>query len=200
MSQRFLNKVQRPLYHSLLLHAHILSTTPENARAFYQLLYLVVLEFSYPAITDLVEFLSQLQDAAQSTAPTAGARSLSGQQCLIIHAIVAGVMYLLAKMSSNQQLQEHVLEVVAKRRDSAPHLLPESLFKRPTRLLSTEEGVDGRGERREEEEEGTVDTDHLFQLRERGIVQAAAEPKKGYGKLNSLSMHNGSLHTSGVEY
>ncbi len=162
MSQRFLNNTQKPIYDSLSSHAHILSTTLDNVRAFYQLLCLLVLEFSHPAIMDVLQLLSQLQDAAQSPGATAGTGSLSRLQRLSLHAVVAGVMYLLAKMTSRRELRDHVLEVVARRHDSAPHLLPDSLFA----ALPTD-GVDG--------EEGGVGPELLFQLRERGIIQGIPE-------------------------
>lgn len=135
---------------------------------------------------DILELLSQLQDAALSPGAT---DSLSGRQRIVVHATIAGAMFLLAKISSNQQLRDHVLEVVARRRDSAPHLLPDSLLATPTPQSSTE-GVDGMAE-----ESRDMSPDHLFQLREKGIIQSVPEPKKGYGMyiscqplLHSLSL------------
>lgn len=45
-----------------------------------------------------------------------------------LHAIVAGILYLISKISSATGLQEHIVKILALRKASAVHLLPDGLF------------------------------------------------------------------------
>ena len=164
VSQRFINKTRGSLYPSLYDHAQVVSTKQQNVQAFYQLLFLIALEFSHPGIMDMVQYLSGLQDLAQTST------KLTAQHRLALHAVIAGVLYLIAKISAHQQLQDHVLEVVAKRQSSAPHLLPEALF-------GGSEGADGPVPA----DLSGIDTELLFHLTEKGIIQQLPEPKHGFG-------------------
>ena len=161
VSQRFLNKTRSTLYSHLFDHAQVLSTNDENLKAFYQLLFLITLEFSHPGITDMVRYLSRLQDLAQTSSS-----ELSTRHCLALHATTAGVLYLVSKMTSNQVLKDHVLEVVERRKNSAPDLLPDSLF--------APEVADGPGTNLT-----ALDPELLFQLKERGLLEPPPDQKKG---------------------
>lgn len=163
VSDRFLKKTRGSLYTHLLENARVLSTRQENVRAFYQLLFLLVLEFAHPGIMDMTHFLSKLQDMAL------GDPALSSQHCVAIHSIVAGILYLLAKMTSNQVLREHVFKVVAKRQENAPSLLPDSLFATET---SDGPAVDPPG----------LDPELLFSLQQEGILDDSHEHRRGPGE------------------
>ena len=168
VSQRFLNKTRSSLYNHLYDHALALSTRDENLKAFYQLLFLLTLEFSHPGITDMVYYLSQLQDLAQEH--SAG---LSARHRIVLHVTAAGILYLIAKMTSNQPLQDHILEVVNRRQNSAPELLPDSFF--------ASEGLDGPETSLE-----NLDSKLLFQLKERGLLEPPPDQKKGEVSLKEL--------------
>ena len=164
MSQRFINKTRSSLYTHLYDHALVLSARQENLTAFYQLLYLLALEFAHPGIMDMVQYLQQLQELA------VGNRDLSYRHRVALHATIAGILYLVAMMTSNQQLQEHILEVVIRRRDSAPSLLPDSFFK-----SVVSDGPDVKVEI----DLNAIEPELLFQLKEKGILQQLPEPKRG---------------------
>lgn len=108
----------------LLKLAQDLSLQLENLEAFYCLLFLLTLEFgSEPGVLDMVLYLNMLQKlAVQSdlTLPVFHRNAL--------HAIVAGILYLISKISSATDLQEHVIKILALRKASAVHLLPDGLF------------------------------------------------------------------------
>lgn len=136
----------------------VLAVQPENVRAFYQLLFLLMLEFSHPGIVDMVQYLCQLQDLAQTT-------KLEPRHRLALHVTVAGILYLIAKMTSNNTLHDHVVEVIGHRQSSAPYLLPDSLFAAETE--PTEPTVED------------INPELLFQMKDRGILQLSPEPKHG---------------------
>ena len=69
-------------------------------------------------------------------------------------------------MTSNQVLKDHVLEVVERRKNSAPDLLPDSLF--------APEVADGPGTNLT-----ALDPELLFQLKERGLLEPPPDQKKG---------------------
>lgn len=118
----------------------------------------------------MVHLLCKIQDSAQDSTV-----QLSTAHRVSLHAITAGLLYLLSHISSVPALGDHVEEIVERRRELAPTLLPDHLF----RGKEKEEG--------EEEEEGAdgaegrdllthVAEDLLFQLRERGLVRQSPEP------------------------
>ena len=163
VSDRFLNKTRGSLYTHLLENARVLSTHQDNLRAYYQLLYLLVLEFAHPGIMDMAHFLSKLQDMALTDS------SLSSRHRIAIHSIIAGVLYLLANMTFNQVLRDHVFEVIAKRQQVSPSLLPDSLF--------STEGSDGP-----EMDLANLDPELLFLLQQEGILDDSNEQRRGPGK------------------
>ena len=137
----------------------------ENLKAFYQLLFLLTLEFSHPGVTDMVNYLSQLQDLAQ-----AHSVDMSTRHRIVLHVTAAGILYLIAKMTSNQALQDHILEVINRRQNSAPELLPDFFF--------AQEVSDGPEANLE-----NLDPKLLFQLKERGLLEPPPEQKKGGQEL-----------------
>ena len=165
VSQRFLNKTRSSLYTHLYDHALALSMRDENLKAFYQLLFLLTLEFSHPGVTDMVCYLSQLQDLAQAYSV-----DMSTRHRIVLHVTAAGILYLIAKMTSNQALQDHILEVINRRQNSAPELLPDSFF--------APEVSDGPETSLE-----NLDPKLLFQLKERGLLEPPPEQKKGGQEL-----------------
>ena len=54
---------------------------------------------------------------------------------------IAGVLYLAARISRNDALKSHVDDVIAKRREKAPSLLPDSFFKSVEDMDGVEVGV-----------------------------------------------------------
>ena len=115
----------------------------------------------------MVHLLSKLQDSAVDSAS-----QLSAIHRVSLHAITAGILHLLSQISTVSALTEHVLEVVERRRETAPLLLlllPDQLF-----AAEREEGADGA------EGRGDIPThvgeDLLFHLRERGLVRQSPEP------------------------
>lgn len=121
VSTLFLKKTAPTLDAHLLKLAQGLSLQLENLRAFYCLLFLLTLEFSEPGVLDMIQYLNRLQTlAVQSDLPVFHRNAL--------HAMVAGILYLISKISSSTGFQEHILQVLALRKISAVHLLPDGLF------------------------------------------------------------------------
>lgn len=158
------------LFANLYDHAKGLSTNRDNVIAYYQLLFLLMLELSHPSISDMVSFLSKLQDLA-----TKEETELSPQQRITMHAIVAGILHLVAQMSTNPILKDNVSVVIVHRRETAIELLPEGLFV-------------GEGGRLNESEVGGVSevgTELLFILNEEACMKRTSESgasiKKSFG-------------------
>lgn len=166
----FLGKMIPTLFANLYDHAKVLSTNRDNVTAYYQLLFLLMLELSHPSVGDMVSFLSKLQDLA-----TREDTELSHQQCIIVHAIVAGILHLVAQISTNPILKDNVSVVIVHRREAAIELLPEGLFR-------------GEGDRLNESEVGgvsVVGAELLFVLKEDFSMKRASESgasiKKSFG-------------------
>lgn len=167
VSPVFLKKTVPMLYDHLKKLAEGLSPRFDNLKAFYQLLLLSTLEFSEAGVLDMVQYLNWLQSLAGTSdvAITAYYRSA-------LHAIVAGVLYMISKISSATSLQEHVLQVIEVRKTSAPHLLPNALF-------TFEERPDGI-----EVSSHPVEKKLLFILNQQELLKSSPEPRKGFGKLH----------------
>ena len=152
--------------------AKILSTCRENVIAFYQLLFLLMLELSKPSITDMVSFLSKLQDLAVKEES-----QLNHQQRMAIHAIVAGILHLVAQISTNPVLKDNIGTVILCRREKAMELLPDGLFR-------GEDGLDG-GEERAVGDTLEVELELLFPLKDEASMRRASESatslKKTFG-------------------
>ncbi len=162
----FLKKTVPILYGHLKKLAEGLSPHLDNVKAFYQLLLLSTLEFSEPGVLDMVQYLSWLQNFAGASDLPVSAR----HRCAL-HAIIAGVLYLISKISSAITLQEHIVQVIEMRRSSAPHLLPGWLF-------SCEEKPDDV----DTVQECAVDKKMLFILNQEELLRKSPEPRKGFGK------------------
>ena len=132
----FLGKMIPTLFSYLYDHAKILSTNRDNVIAYYQLIFLLMLELSRPRITDMVSFLNKLQDLATKEDP-----QLSSQQRSALHAIVAGILHLVAQMSTNPILKDNVGVVIDGRRQAAIGLLPDGFFREES--YGKEEGAVG---------------------------------------------------------
>ena len=186
MSQRFVSKTAASLYSSLVEHALVVAPTKENRLAFYQLLFLLTLEFSHNGVRYMVDYMHQLQELAvgrrggeEGGAGRGG--GLSTDHRVMLHAVVAGILYLVAKITTSLALEEHILTVVALRRSSAPHLLPDTVF--------ATDRPDGRGGGGGEGEEGKEDLSQLepgwlFRLKEEGLLRdMSPELKKGFSSF-----------------
>ena len=149
-----------------------------NLLAFCHLLSLLALEFAQPGVMDMVHFLSKLQDITQDPAA-----QLSSLHRAALHAITAGLLYLLGKISPTTLLSEHVREVVERRREIAPALLPDTLFARQGEGRE-EEGEDG-GSMMAEGIPSKVADDLLFHLKERGFDRQSPEPATADGRRGS---------------
>ena len=163
VSQRFINQTKSVLYPNLYSHALHLSTNRDNLVAFYHLLGLLALEFAQPGVIDMIHFLSKLQDLAQDSST-----ALSPRHRAALHAIVAGLLFLLAKISPTASLDEHVTDVVERRREIAPTLLPDGLF---APEMEGADGVLSPGAGATE-----LADQLLFHLRERGLDRQSPEP------------------------
>ena len=108
----------------------------------------------------MMTYLSRMQDLAVE------GDSLSLHHRTALHAIVAGILHLVAQVSANTALQDHINEVVGLRREMAPHLLPASVF----------------GDQLEAGRNETVEQQLLFQLKEENLLRKSPEPKKGFGE------------------
>jgi hypothetical protein len=109
----------------------------------------------------MVHLLSKLQDSAVDSAS-----QLSTTHRVSLHAITAGILHLLCHISTVPALTEHVLEVVQRRSETAPLLLPDQFF-----TAERADGAEGRGDI-----PTRVGEDLLFHLRERGLVRQSPEP------------------------
>lgn len=165
VSTLFLKRTVPTLDAHLLQLAQNLSLQLESLKAFYCLLFLLTLEFSEPGVLDMVLFLNKLQKlAVQSDL------SLPVFHRNALHAIVAGILYLISKISSATGLQEHIFQILALRRQSAVYLLPDGLF-------SSGDKPDGVVK------PNLVDKTMLFILDEDELLRRSPEPKKGFGKI-----------------
>lgn len=135
VSAQFLSKTVNSLFTNLLSLAKALSTKSANTLAFYQLIFLIVLEFSHQGISDMLAFFHQLQELALKE------KELEMRHKVVLHATVAGMLYLAAKISRNEVLKTHVDGIIAKRRETAPRLLPDTLFS----TVTVDELDGGRG-------------------------------------------------------
>lgn len=168
----FLGKMTSTLFVYLYDQAKILSTSRENIIAFYQLLFLLMLELSRPSITDMVSFLSKLQDLAIKEES-----QLNHQQRTAMHAIVAGILHLVAQISTNPILKDNIGAVILCRREKAAELLPDGLFR-------GEDGFDG-GEEKVVGDILDVESELLFPLKDEASMKRASESatslKKSFG-------------------
>ena len=138
----------------------------KNLKAFYKLLFLLTLEFSQPdCILDMVLYLNRLQALA-----VGNDSSLSIQHRTALHAIVAGVLYLISKIASASGLKGHILQVLTTRRAVAPQLLPDKFF------AYSKDGTDGG----RESDSIALDKDMLFILDEEELLKKSPERKKGF--------------------
>lgn len=160
----FLKKTVPTLYGHLMKLAQGLSLNLENVKAFYQLLFLLTLEFSEPGVLDMVLYLNSLQQLAVDSELT-----LAVSHRNALHAIVAGILFLITKISSPSGLQEHILQILALRRASAIHLLPEGLFGDSPVVKSN-----------------LVDQEMLFILDQDELHRKSPEPKKSFGQNDLL--------------
>lgn len=151
----FLGRMIPTLFSNLYEHAKILSTSQDNVLAYYQLIFLLMLELSRPSITDMVSFLSKLQDLA-----TSEESQLNPQQRTAVHAIVAGILHLVAQISTNPVLKDNVGVVILRRREAAPRLLPEGFFQRRDDVV---------------EEDVSVGSELLFVLKDEASMKRASE-------------------------
>ena len=165
----FLGKMIPTLFAYLYDQAKIISTRKDNIIAFYQLLFLLMLELSRPSITDMVSFLSKLQDLAVKEES-----QLNHQQRIAMHAVVAGILHLVVQISTNPILKDNIGTVILYRRERAAQLLPDGLFR-------DEDGFDG-GEERDSLE---VESELLFPLKDEASMKRASESgtslKKTFG-------------------
>ena len=174
VSTLFAAKTVASLFMSLYELAKNLSLDPENILAFYQLLFLLTLAFSHKGINDMLLYLNKLQDLAVKE------RQYPSHHRVALHATVAGILYLVSNVSTNEILKEHVAEIISRRKAMALVLLPDSLF------AFTEEAnaehVRGVVSREEEEEVlGEVagsDSQCLFDLQSEGILKSPG-PSRG---------------------
>jgi len=130
VSTRFLSKTTNILFTNLLEMTKVLNTDLQNITAFYQLIFLFTLEFSQQGTKDILTFLHQLQELAVKD------KQLKARRKVVVHATVAGVLYLTSIMARRDALKTHVDGIISRRREKAPGLLPDAVFK------STEE-IDG---------------------------------------------------------
>ena len=175
VSTRFAAKTVASLFMSLYELAKILSVDPDNILAFYQLLFLLTLEFSHRGTNDMLLYLSKLQDLAVKE------KGYPSHHRIALHTTVAGILYLVAKVSTNEILKEHVAEIISKRKEMAPILLPDSLF---AFKEEADTGLVGGVVSREEEEDvlGDVagsDSQFLFDLQNEGILKRSPGPSRG---------------------
>lgn len=135
-----------------------------------------MLELSMPGTTDMVGFLSKLQDLA-----TKEDSQLNPQQRRAIHAIVAGMLYLVAQISTNPILKDNVRVVILRRRETAVGLLPDGLFRGGV-YGSLEEGAVGG--------DLGLNSELLFVLKDEASMKRASESgaslKKSFGKYLSV--------------
>ncbi len=110
----FISKTVNSLFTNLLELAKALCTSPANTLAFYQLVFLLTLEFSHQGLSDILVFLHQLQELAVKE------KGLEAHHRVVLHTTVAGVLYLASKISRNEVLKMHIDGVIAKRREPAP--------------------------------------------------------------------------------
>ena len=169
VSPVFLKKTVPILYDHLKKLAEGFIPHLDNLKAFYQLLLLSTLEFSEPGVVDMVQYLSWLQNLAG-----ASDFALTTYYRCALHAIVAGVLYLISKISSAISLQEHIMQVIEIRKSSAPHLLPDELF-------TSEERPDGVDDNAVPAH--AIDKKLLFILNQEELLRKSPEPRKGFGKL-----------------
>lgn len=120
----FLGKMIPVLFAYLYDHAKVLSTSRDSVIAYYQLLFLLMLELSRGGTADMLSFSSKLQDLA-----TEEESQIHPQQRIALHAIVAGILHLVAQMSTNPILKDNIGAVISRRRESAVILLPDGLFR-----------------------------------------------------------------------
>ena len=169
----FLGKMIPTLLAYLYDQAKILSTSRDNVVAYYQLLFLLMLELSRPSISDMVSFLSKLQDLAIKEES-----QLNPQQRTAMHAIVAGMLHLVAQISTNPVLKDNIGAVILCRRERAARLLPDGLFR-------GEESLDGGQEERLGGDTLGVDSELLFLLKDEAsmkrVSESAASLKKSFG-------------------
>lgn len=158
----FLGKMIPTLFAYLYDRAKIISTSKDNIIAFYQLLFLLMLELSQPSITDMVSFLRKLQDLAIKEES-----QLNRQQRMAMHAVVAGILHLVAQISTNPILKDNIGTVILYRRERAAGLLPDGLFR-------GEDGFDG-GEERAVGDSLEVESELLFPLKDEASIKRASE-------------------------
>lgn len=95
--------------------------TTEHAIAFYTLLYLVTIEFLTVGINDILILMMELENVALE---------MSFEHGNFIHACVAGCLHLVSLVSEDNDLVDHLKNIINKRSDSGTdYLMPASLTK-----------------------------------------------------------------------
>ena len=168
VSASFLKQNGPVLYRCLAQLAEHLYSNQKNLRAFYKLLFLMSLEFSQAGVLELVLFLNQLQSLAVKKPATMG-----DKVCVALHGIVAGLLYLVSKVTTAPALQEHIEQVLMQRKTSAPFLLPSV-------VLGSQDGLDGTAGA--DACSMDVQEHFLFSLDE-GLLRTSpeVEPKRSFG-------------------
>lgn len=168
VSPLFLKKNVPTLYRCLVQLAEHLSTNLRNLKAFYKLLFLLALEFSQPGVLDLVLCLNQLQLLALGSVAR-----LSAGLCTALHAIIAGLLYLMSRIALAPALQEHIEQVLERRKVSAPYLLPAAVF--------ASENRDDDSTSNSSSSSLEVDKSLLFTL-DGELLRKSPEPKRSFSK------------------
>lgn len=180
-SPLFLKKTVPTLNAHLFKLAENLSLQLENVEAFYCLLFLLTLEFGSGAgVLEMVLCLNTLQKLALQNDVTLPVFHRNA-----LHAFVGGILYLISVISSaiglqEFGLQEHITKILALRKASAVHLLPDGLF-------ASEDKSDGAGVEHPSTRSSLVDKTLLFNLDGDKLLRRTQEPRKGFGK-NSIFM------------
>lgn len=166
----FLGKMIPTLFAYMYEHAKIISPSKENVIAYYQLVILLMLELSRPCANEVLSFLSKLQNLASNKES-----QLSPQQCISLHATVAGVLHTLVQIMSSPILKGTVSVVIQRRRESSIRMLPDGLFREHVSLLE-EEAVT---------EDLSLGPDLLFMLKDEAAMMRTSESgaslKKPFG-------------------
>lgn len=179
VSARFASKTVTTLFKALFKLARILSFKKENVLAFYQLLFLLTLEFSHKGVNDMLLYLSRVQDLAVKEV------SYPPRHRLALHVTVAGILNLLAKVSANEILKEHIADVISKREERTPILLPDSLFP------PAEEAVTGRASGTFPKEEEIDDA--LKEVTEKGSQLLFQFQLEGFLKTSPVASRGSSV-------
>lgn len=131
-----------------------------NITECYYLLCLLGLEFGVNGLPEICLLATEIQDLAQSHP------NISASHRFLLHSFTAGILHLAAVISETDTMGVHVNEVLEKRRQLMPCLLPDTTIDKWAESTVKDNSTDEMKDNIQQ---------CLFQMKEKGLIQQNPE-------------------------